>query len=112
MPEKFSKSKLNQKPKGQLVDLLLDWQNMPEPEPVVEVREVEKEVFIEAPIEETSTWKPISETKIVEVLARFRDSIVSTLRPNPMKTAPGPAITVEAAVAEILESTKDTDGSN
>ena len=91
----YTRSKLQQKTKGELIDLILEISNRPEPAPEIITKEIEKLVPVEKPVPQG--WKLVPEAHITNVICDYRDQIITAIKHN--KKLP---ISIRTVVEKII----------
>lgn len=92
---KYTNSNLQQKTKRDLIAIIIEFANRPEPEPKIITRAIEKLIPVKEPV--PSGWKLIPEAKIINIIREYRDQLIPAIKKN--KKLP---MTVRAVVEKII----------
>ena len=77
MVPRYTNSKLQQKTKKELIAIIMDLANKPEPEPRIIKKAVEKLIPVAQPVD--TGWKLIPEAHIINTINAYRDELIEAI---------------------------------
>jgi len=77
---KYTNSRLQQKTKKQLIEIIMELTSRPDPEPKIIVKAVEKLIPVKEPV--PTGWKLIPEAHITNIIRDYRDQLIKAIQSN------------------------------